>query len=135
MGIVGLEHLADDIVEIYKKGIDSISEQVKDAAKLRAEECKERIQQDSPVDSSEHARNSGEYAKGWKVRKTKDGYEVVNKNKPNIEMPLEHGHLITRGPNKGKRTKAIPHIYDNADKSRDDYINDCLKIVRKGGDK
>lgn len=126
MGSTGLDHLAEDIVQFYKAGMDEITQQAMEAAKTRANECKEAIQRDSPKDSQE-------YAKGWKVRKIKNGYMVVNTTKPNVEMPLEHGHVITRGENKGKRTRAYPHIYDNADKAREAFLDDCTKIARKGG--
>ncbi len=128
MSISGLDHLTKDIIEAYSAGVDNITAQVMEAAKQRANECRDNIKQDSPSDSNE-------YASGWRVRKTKDGYEVYNQNKPNIEMPLEHGHVITRGAHKGERTKAKPHIYSNADKSRDDFLDDCLKIAEKGGSK
>lgn len=128
MRITGLDHLAEEIVQAYSKGVDNITAQVMEAAKQRANECKDNIKLASPSQSNK-------YASGWKVKKTKDGYEVYNKNKPNIEMPLEHGHVITRGEHKGERTKAKPHIYDNADKARADFINDCEKIAGKGGSK
>lgn len=126
MGIIGLEHLAQDIVEAYSSGVDDITAQALSAARERAKECRDNIKKDSP-------HKSNKYALGWKFRKVKDGYEVYNKNRPNIEMPLEHGRVITKGPHKGERTKAIPHIYDNADAARDAFVNDCLKISRNGG--
>lgn len=126
MGIKGLDHLADDIVQAFTSGIDDITAQAMDSAKNRANECRDNIRKDSPSDSND-------YAKGWTVRKTKNGYMVYNKARANIEMPLEHGHVITRGKNKGQRTKAYPHIYDNADKARDAFVDDCTKIVKKGG--
>lgn len=126
MGILGLDSLETQILETYRSGMDNITAQAMDAAKVRANECKESIQNDSPS-------NSSEYKRGWVVRKTKNGYVVYNKNRANIEMPLEHGHVITKGANKGKRTKAYPHIYANADKSREAFVDDCTKIVKKGG--
>lgn len=123
MGIVGLESLASDIVQKYEKGIDDITAQAMEKAKECAEECLENIKADSP--------GTGKYKSGWKKRKTKNGYVVYNTTKPNIEMPLEHGHVITRGPKKGERTKAHPHIYDNADKAREKFISECSKISVK----
>lgn len=123
MGIVGLDSLASDIVEKYEKGIDSISAQAMDKANDCAAECLENIRNSSP--------GTGKYKKGWKKRKTKDGYIVYNSSKPNIEMPLEHGHIITRGPKKGQRTKAYPHIYKNADEAREKFIRECSKISAK----
>lgn len=124
----GFDSLADEIVQAYSRGMDDITAQAMEAAKKRAKECRDSIKRDSPSKS----RN---YSKGWRLKKVKDGYEVYNKNRPNIEMPLEHGHVFTKGKNKGKRAAAKPHIYKNADKARDDFINDCIKIAGKGGSK
>ena len=127
MGIKGLDHLADDIVEACSSsvGLDSLSESYLEAAKECASECLESITADSPSDS-------GEYKKGWVMRKTKNGYVVYNKTRPNLEMLLEHGHLITRGASKGKRVAAHPHIYANADKAREKFYDMCVDIVSGG---
>ena len=58
MGIVGLDSLMNDIVQTYKSGTDDITEQAMVAAKNRATECRDNIQNDSPSDSND-------YAKGW----------------------------------------------------------------------
>lgn len=126
MGIIGLDNLADELVQAYRSGTDDITAQAMEAAKSRAYECRDNIQKDSPSDSNK-------YASGWVARKTKDGYVVYNRTKANIEMPLEHGRIITKGSRKGQRTVARPHIYANADKARDAFVEDCVKIVRKGG--
>ncbi|MGN0617745.1 MAG: hypothetical protein ACI4J7_01830 [Ruminiclostridium sp.] len=127
MGIAGLDHLADDIVEACTSGIgmDSITESAFAAAKECASECLENIRADCPSDS-------GEYKKGWVMRKTKQGYVVYNKTRPNLEMLLEHGHLITKGAKKGQRVQAHPHIYDNADKAREKFYDMCVDIVSSG---
>ena len=123
MGIKGLDHLADDIVEACSSsvGLDSLSESCLEAAKECASDCVENIRTDSPSDS-------GDYRKGWVMRKTKNGYVVYNKTRP----LLEHGHLITRGAAKGKRVPAKPHIYKNADDAREKFYNMCVDIVSGG---
>ena len=127
MGIKGLEHLADDIMEACTSGIgmDSITESAFAAAKECASDCVEAIKSDCPSDS-------GEYKKGWVMRKTKNGYVVYNKTRPNLEMLLEHGHIITRGEKRGQRVKAYPHIYKNADKAREKFYDMCVDIVAGG---
>lgn len=127
MGIKGLDHLADEIVEACSSsvGLDSLSESCLEAAKECASDCVENIRTDSPSDS-------GDYRKGWVMRKTKNGYVVYNKTRPNLEMLLEHGHLITKGAAKGKRVPAKPHIYKNADDAREKFYNMCVDIVSGG---
>lgn len=125
MGIVGLDHLAEDIVEFYSAGIDSITESAFAAAKECAESCCEKITAASP-------RGSGKYRKGWVVRKTKNGYMVYNNTEPYLEMILENGHVITKGERKGERIEGVPHIYDNADEAREKFYNKCIDIKASG---
>lgn len=85
MGIVGLDNLAQDIVEFYSEGIDAITASTFAAAKECAESCCEKIKAAAP-------RGSGKYRQGWVVRKTQNGYMVYNKTEPHLEMILENGH-------------------------------------------
>ncbi|MDE5740819.1 MAG: hypothetical protein K2H90_00050 [Oscillospiraceae bacterium] len=125
MNIKGLDHLAQDIVEFYSAGIDSITESTFAAAKECAESCCEKIKAASP-------RGTGKYRQGWVVRKTSNGYMVYNKTEPHLEMILEHGHVISKGERKGERIEGVPHIYDNADEARDKFYSMCVDIKSSG---
>lgn len=125
MGVKGLDSLTRDIVSTFENGIDEISQSVMVASKECATRCAENIRHDSPADS-------GDYRAGWVVRKRKNGYVVYNKNRPNLEMILEHGHIVARGKYKGKRVPGKKHIYDNADRAREDFYNMCVDIVAGG---
>ena len=125
MSISGLDSLVEDIVSTCENGIDDITSSVMVASKECATRCAENIRADSPSDS-------GAYKSGWIVRKLKNGYVVYNRNKPNLEMILEHGHIITKGKYRGKRVEGIPHIYKNADAAREDFYNMCVDIVANG---
>lgn len=125
MRITGLDHLAEDIVQAYSKGMDEITESTLAAAKECAESCCENIKKSSP-------RGTGRYRIGWVVRKTKNGYMVYNKTEPYLEMILENGHVITKGERKGERVEGIPHIYDNVKDAREKFYNKCVDIVSSG---
>ncbi len=125
MGIVGLDNLAQDIVEFYSEGIDSITASTFAAAKECAESCCEKIKAAAP-------RGSGKYRQGWVVRKTPNGYMVYNKTEPHLEMILENGHVITKGKRKGERIEGVPHIYDNANEAREKFYNMCVDINASG---
>lgn len=125
MGIEGLDSLTNDIVSFFEHGVDEITDSVMIASKECASRCVENIRADSPSDS-------GDYKRGWVARKVKNGYVVYNRNKPNLEMILENGHIIARGKYRGMRVEGKPHIYKNADNARDEFYNLCVDIVSSG---
>lgn len=122
---VDFDDLATAVYEAYRDSIEDIHNSVMVAAEECATDCLESIKEDSPSDT-------GEYKKGWVKRKSKNGYYIYNKTKPYLEMPLEHGHVITRGPKRGLRVPAKPHIYKNADKYQEKFYDKCVKIVAEG---
>lgn len=122
---ISIDELSKAVVEAYKTGIEELHESVLIAADECATDCLESIRADSPVDS-------GDYQKGWVKRKTKNGSIILNKNKPYLEMPLEHGHVIARGKNKGQRVPPKPHIYKNRDKYMERFYDKCVQIVAEG---
>lgn len=122
---ISIDELASAIVKAYKTGIEEIHESVLVAADECATDCLESLKDDSPADT-------GDYKKGWVKRKSKNGYVIYNKNRAYLEMPLEHGHVIVRGKNKGKRVAAKPHIYKNSEKYTERFYDMCVKIVAEG---
>ena len=108
----------DNLADYLQSECDAITRDMEKVLKESADELKEKIISDSPVDE-------GEYKEGWIVSKRqKPGeveYVVRNKTKYQLTHLLEHGH---DNPLTGKRTEGIPHINDNADKA-----------IRKCGDK
>lgn len=53
---------------------------------------------------------SGEYAQGWRSRKTPYGYRIHNTKKPMLTHLLENGHLIRNKWGTYGRTRPIKHI-------------------------
>lgn len=71
---------------------------------------------------------SGEYRKGWKVRKQDHGeYVVFNDSKPGLTHLLEHGHDVVRNGMKIGRAPAHPHIQQ----AEQDGIKEFEEEVRK----
>lgn len=122
---ISIDELAKAVADAYRLDIEGIHESALIAADECAADCLESIKADSPE-------ASGEYKKGWVKRKSKQGSYLYNKNKPYLEMPLEHGHVIARGKNKGKRVPPKPHIYMNRDKYMEHFYEKCVKIVAEG---
>lgn len=122
---ISIDELAKAVADAYRLDIEGIHESALIAADECAADCLESIKADSPE-------ASGEYKKGWVKRKSKQGSYLYNKNKPYLEMPLEHGRVITKGKNKGKRVPPKPHIYKNRDKYAEQFYDKCVKIVAEG---
>lgn len=122
MDYIDIDELSKEIIEELEDGIDEISAETLKIAKETATECRDALEKASPKDS-------GQYSKGWVVKKSGNGYVVYNKNNPSIEMPLEHGHISVNGKNPGKRVGKKPHIYRVADRYRNMFFNICQKEI------
>lgn len=122
MDYIDIDELAKEIAEELESGMDEITAETMEIAKSTAEECCEALKRESPKDT-------GDYARGWVVRKSGQGYVVYNKNKPSIEMPLEHGHIALKGKKAGQRVGKRAHIYRIADRYRNMFYNVCMSKV------
>lgn len=122
MDYIDIDELAKEIVEELEDGIDEMTAEAMEIAKQTATECAEALKKASPKDS-------GNYSRGWVVRKSGQGYVVYNKNNPSIEMPLEHGHIALKGKNAGQRVGKKEHIYRIADRYRNMFYNQCVRKI------
>ncbi len=104
----GLERILEDFAQ-------GVGEDVTRAVKKGAETCRD-VLQDTKVPG-----DTGEYAKGWKVKTERasffgTGATVHNASKPSLTHLLENGHeLFVHGVDTGRRAPAYPHIAPAAD--------------------
>lgn len=92
-----LDSYSREVQEATNKAIDSV-----------AKESASKLRDTSP-------RKTGDYAKGWKVKKErgKDGLQtVIVHNKTNYQLThlLENGHVVRNKKGTYGRTRAIKHI-------------------------
>ena len=118
-----LDDLTSQIMNQLEGTVDSMTKQVLEIASEVADECAEELKTASPKDA-------GDYASGWKKKKTKDGYFVYNENNPRIEMVLENGHISTSAEHYGQRVGKRPHIYKIADECREKFYNRCQNEIK-----
>ena len=115
----------EDLADYLQGETDAITADMEALLKESADELKDQIKKDSPVDS-------GEYAEGWIVTKRqKPGeveYVVRNKTKYQLTHLLEHGH---DNPLTGDRVPGIPHINDNADSAIRECGDNIDKMMKK----
>lgn len=93
---IQLKTMLDEYDENVQDLVDEIGKQV-------AKESAKQLQATSP-------RKTGEYANGWKSRKTPYGYVVYNASKPRLTHLLEKGHLIRNKYGTFGRAPKFVHI-------------------------
>ncbi|WP_337970289.1 HK97 gp10 family phage protein [Virgibacillus salexigens] len=111
-----------------------ISKEITDAVRTYTNDVKEGLQEAQKDVSKETVKDlkgtspkdTGDYAKGWRAKKTKRGYVVHNATDYQLTHLLEKGHA-KRG---GGRVAAIPHIAPAEQRAIDDYENRVEKVIR-----
>lgn len=101
---IEVDALTKEIAKALEDYEDDISEVVEEVSNKIGKEAVEEVKQKSP-------KKRGSYAKGWTLKKDKQGkgkYSVKIHNKTDYQLThlLEFGHATRNGG----RTKAIPHI-------------------------
>ena len=93
-----LDEVQKGAEEALSKGIDNVSK-----------ESVQKLRNTSPRRTS--GKNAGRYAKGWTVKKNRDG-DVVVHNKTDYQLThlLENGHVIRNKKGTYGRTHGIKHI-------------------------
>lgn len=93
-----LDEVQKGAKEALGKGIDNVSK-----------ESVQKLRNTSPRRTS--GKNAGRYAKGWTVKKNRDG-DVVVHNKTDYQLThlLENGHVIRNKKGTYGRTHGIKHI-------------------------
>ena len=104
MKTVSIDEMGNAIQKEFEEYVELTTKEVKDICEKVAEDTKQEIQDNAPVDT-------GRYKKSWDISKTKDTsqaveYTVHSKTQYRLTHLLEFGHA-KRG---GGRTKARPHI-------------------------
>ncbi len=95
-----------------------VNEQVNEAAEKTAKDTANKLKASSPVRSDGMNRKypPGSYARSWGYEQTgqamfRKEFTVRNKKHYQLTHLLEHGYIISKGKNAGKRSKIQPHIY------------------------
>ena len=104
MKAVAIDEMGNAIAKEFEQYVDLTADEVKRIVAEVAEDVKEKIKDESPVDT-------GAYKKSWTVTQTKKSslgaeYTVHSTGKFRLTHLLEYGHA-KRG---GGRTRAQPHI-------------------------
>ena len=105
---VDVDGLADAVMAGLREYAGAVAADLKEAAKKTAEECAKELKTASP-------RQTGSYAKGWRVKKSFENaasarYTVYNKTDYQLTHLLEKGHALRSGGRVIGHVAAIQHI-------------------------
>lgn len=103
--------------------VQDVQTAIDDAAKEAAEATVKDLKASSPKRAK--GKGKGKYAKGWKMKRKKDGlivsYIVYNANNPGLTHTLEHGHIVKNQYGTYGRAEAKVHIAPAADEGADNF--------------
>ncbi|WP_240490534.1 HK97 gp10 family phage protein [Oceanobacillus sp. E9] len=115
------------MIDISKEIVDALKEFT-----TEVEEGLEKSQKEVAQDTAQDLKGTSpkrrpKYSKGWKAKKTRNGWVVHNATSPQLTHLLENGHA-KRG---GGRVGAQPHIYP-AEQSAIKMYEDLVEKVIRG---
>lgn len=113
--------------------VQEVQDMLDEEAKSAAEATMRELKANSP--KRQKGRGKGKYAKGWKVKKNREGnlvsYIVYNSTNPGLTHPLEHGHIVRNQFGSYGRASAIPHIGPAADEGTERFEREVKARLRK----
>ncbi|WP_235601476.1 HK97 gp10 family phage protein [Halobacillus sp. KGW1] len=112
--------IGKEIAQALSEYTDEVKEGLQEAQKKTAGETAQRLRKTSPVGAT------GDYAKGWAAKKTKDGYVVHNRTDYQLTHLLEKGHAKVNGG----RVGGIPHIRPAEEEAIDAFTQRTEKVIR-----
>lgn len=74
---------------------------------------------------------SGRYARGWGVKKTKQTTVIYNKTDPGLTHLLEHGHDVIRKGKKVGHAAARPHIKAVEEMVKQEMVEEVEREIEK----
>ena len=123
---VSINDLAGEIALAVKNYTDDVAASVAEEVERTTKAVLKDIKDGSPVDS-------GEYKKGWRVKKSKGGGSIKNtiyqKTKPSLVHILENGYVRRSGV----RYDGKPHLRPAYDSHVPQMERNIKRIIRDGG--
>lgn len=116
-----IQHVAKELQKEMEKYSSLVSEEFEAAKKDTSNELVKELKANSPE-------KTGNYAKGWRMKKTSKGYIVHNKTDYQLTHLLEKGHARRGG---GRDVKARVHIRPAEEKAIKDFEKRTKKAIKK----
>ena len=124
------EDLSREIEKLLMTEMTALEKEVKTVTKKYARKLRDKIIEDSPVDTTDKSGKveHGVYKNGWRVS-TSEGVNYIDctvrqYRRPSLTWLLEKGHLRLDGG----RTQPQPHIEANADEIAEEWEKEMRRL-------
>jgi hypothetical protein len=114
----------NEIQKEIQKALQAYSYEVSNDLDIAKNEVANKLKKDLSQDSPE---KTGDYKKGWRIKKFKKAHVVYNKTDYQLTHLLEHGHVKINGG----RTDAQIHIRPNEQIAIKDFLKRVDKAVKR----
>lgn len=120
---LSINNLANEIARELERYTNLVEEEVEVAKKEVADELVKTLKETKDT----YKVRSGDYNKGWRVKKKGLAYIVHNKTNYRLTHLLEKGHAKVGGG----RVRAYPHIGPAEEKAVEDYLERVEQAIRQ----
>ncbi|MFD2442931.1 HK97 gp10 family phage protein [Bacillus sp. CGMCC 1.16607] len=117
---VKIDNLANEITKQLELYTDFVKEEVEKAQDEISNETVKELREKSPE-------RTGDYRKGWRRKKTKNGYVIHNATNYRLTHLLEHGHAKASGG----RVPAKVHIRPIEEKKTKDFLDRVERAIKQ----
>lgn len=117
--MTSINNLANEIAKQLKAYTSEVTEQIQESQKTVAKEGANKLKQTSPKDT-------GEYAKGWRVKKQDKTFVIHNATNYQLTHLLEKGHANVGGGRTAPRVHIAPVETEVIEK----FTSDVERILR-----
>ncbi|MEK4494494.1 HK97 gp10 family phage protein [Ureibacillus sp. FSL W8-0352] len=116
---INVNQLARELNKQLQQYTNDVVEQIEKSAKEIGKEGVKKLKETSP-------KRTGEYADGWRLKQTNEGYVMHNATHYQLTHLLENGHLNRDG----SRTAPQPHIAPVEKETIDKFLKATEKAVQ-----
>jgi hypothetical protein len=120
MPVTNIDNLAKEIQKQLKYYAADVKEKVEAAQNESAKKLVKDLKRDSPE-------KTGDYAKGWRIKRTAKKLIVHNSTNYQLTHLLEHGHAKKNGG----RVPAQVHIRPNEEETVKEYIRKIERAIEE----
>lgn len=119
-----IEGVAQEILKQLQYYARNVSEKVDAAKEENAKACLKAIKMNSPK-----GRRNGEYAKGWRIKRTSKRLVIHNATNYQLTHLLEHGHVLRKGGRNVGATDERPHIRPAEEVAVRNFLKDVERAI------
>ena len=123
LAMTEIEGVAQEILKQLQYYARNVSEKVDAAKEENAKACLKAIKMKSPK-----GRRNGEYAKGWRIKRTSKKLVIHNATDYQLTHLLEHGHVTRDGAD---RTQEKPHIRPAEETAVRNFLRDVERAIEQ----